>query len=99
MLVSCRLLRSRPPFRRDLLESAQKYGIGGTQKVEGDVSLGSLSRMRQRVRKLTCSGTVGCSKRQKWIGEIRCRQVIRAGTERANILFLYPDIRLAFLAE
>jgi hypothetical protein len=39
MLVSCRLLRSRPPFWRDLLESAQKYGIGGTQKVEGDASL------------------------------------------------------------
>jgi hypothetical protein len=35
--VACRLLRSRP-FWRDLLESAQKYGIGGTQKVEGDAS-------------------------------------------------------------
>jgi hypothetical protein len=33
------LLRSRPPFWRDLLESAQKYGIGGTQKVERDASL------------------------------------------------------------
>jgi hypothetical protein len=39
MLVSCRLLRSRPPFWRDLLESAQKSAIGGTQKMEGDASL------------------------------------------------------------
>jgi hypothetical protein len=65
MLVSCRLLRSRPPFRRDLLESAQKYGIVGTQKVEGVVSLQSLSRMRQRERALTCSSTVGMFKKGK----------------------------------
>ena len=33
------MLSSRPPFRRDFLGIAQKSGIGGAQKVEGDASL------------------------------------------------------------
>jgi hypothetical protein len=40
MLVSCRLLRSRPPIlARSSRHCAKKFGIGGAQKVEGDASL------------------------------------------------------------